>query len=78
MGHLSAKMMRPQHISFLNGAGKHVQSQNDNFLLCGANCSETQVNMQKYARKLVSDIAYIEKQTYNIKGFDIKFTVYLL
>jgi hypothetical protein len=77
MGHLSAKMMRPRHISFLN-VGKHVQSQNENFLLCGANFSETHVSMQKYARKLVSDIAYIEKQTYNIKGFDIKFTVDLL
>ena len=67
----------PWLISFLN-VGKHVQSQNDNFLLCGANCSETHVSMQKYARKLVSDIAYIEKQTYNIKGFDVKFTVDLL
>jgi hypothetical protein len=64
-------------ISFLN-VGKHVQSQNDNFLLCGANCSETHMSMQRYARKLVSDIAYIEKQTYKIKGFDVKFTVDLL
>ncbi|CAB3999671.1 Hypothetical predicted protein, partial [Paramuricea clavata] len=64
-------------ISFSN-VGKHVQSQNDNFLLCGANCSETHMSMQRYARKLVSDIAYIEKQTYKIKAFDVKFTVDLL
>lgn len=64
-------------VSFLN-VGKHVQSQSDNFLICGANCSENHISMQRYARKLVSDIAQIEKQTYSINGFDVKFTVDLL
>lgn len=27
-------------VSFIN-AGKHIQSENDNFLICGANCSES-------------------------------------
>ena len=64
-------------VSFLN-VGKHFQSQSDNFLICGANCSENHISMQRYARKLVSDIAHIEKQTYSINGIDVKFTVDLL
>lgn len=64
-------------VSFLN-VGQHVQSQNDNFLICGANCSESHISMKRYANKLVHDISYLEKQLYTINGFKVKFTVDLL
>ena len=56
-------------VSFIN-AGKHIQSENDNFLICGANCSESHKSMQNYAKKLMHDIAHIESTTYNIQGFN--------
>ena len=40
-------------ISCLNVAS-HIASPNQNFLIAGANCSETHVCMQRYARKLVN------------------------
>ena len=40
-------------------AGKHIQSENDNFLICEANCSEDHKSMQRYAKKLMEDIAHI-------------------
>lgn len=64
-------------VSFLN-SGKHIQSQNDNFLLCGANCSESHVSMHRYARNLVQDISYLEQQSYTVNGYQIKFSVDLL
>ena len=61
-------------LSFLN-VGKHIQSQNDNFLISGANCSESHIGMKRYAKKLVHDISYIEKQSYTVNGVKVKFTV---
>jgi hypothetical protein len=37
-------------VSFLN-VGKHIQSERDNFLVCGANCSENHPSMKQYAKK---------------------------
>ena len=64
-------------VSFIN-AGKHIQSENDNFLICGANCSESHKSMQNYAKKLMHDIAHIESTTYNIQGFPCRFTIELV
>ena len=64
-------------VSFIN-AGKHIQSENDNFLICGANYSESHKSMQKYAKKLMHDIAHIESTTYNIQGFQCRFTIELV
>ena len=64
-------------LSFLN-VGKHIQSQNDNFLLCGANCSESHTGMKRFAKKLLHDIAHLEKQVYTVNGIEVRFTVELL
>ena len=64
-------------VSFLN-VGKHIQSDRDNFLLCGANRSENHPSRKQYARKLIQDIAHIETQSYIIRGFHCKFTVELV
>lgn len=64
-------------VSFLN-VGKHIQSERDNFLVCGANCSENHPSMKQYAKKLMQDIAHIETQSYIISGFNCKFTVELV
>ena len=64
-------------VSFLN-VGQHIQSEKDNFLICGANCSENHVCMQQYAKKLVQDIAYLESHPVSINGFSCKFTVELV
>ncbi|CAB4036361.1 Hypothetical predicted protein, partial [Paramuricea clavata] len=58
--------------------GKHIQSERDNFLLCGANCSEDHPSMKQYAKKLMQDIAHIETQSYIISGFNCKSTVELV
>ena len=38
-------------VSSIN-AGKHIESENDNFLICGANCSESHKSIQNYAKKI--------------------------
>ncbi|KAK2567896.1 hypothetical protein P5673_007786 [Acropora cervicornis] len=43
-------------VSFLNVV-QQIASETDNFILAGANCSESHLSMQRYARKLVSDVA---------------------
>ena len=58
--------------------GQHIQSEKDNFLICGANCSENHVCMQQYVRKLVQDIAYLESHPVSINGFSCKFMVELV
>ena len=65
-------------MSFLNVGGQ-IGSCNENFLLCGANCSESHPSMFKFAQKLVFDVAYIEKQFYVLPGSKTKarFTVEL-
>ena len=55
-------------VSFVN-VGQHIQSEKDNFLICGANCSENHVCMQQYARQLVQDIAYLESHPVSINSF---------
>ena len=66
-------------MSFLNVGGR-IGSCNENFLLCGANCSESHPSMFKFAQKLVLDVAYIEKQIYVLPGSKTKarFTVELI
>ena len=64
-------------LSFVN-VGKHIQSQNDNFLLCGANCSESHTGMKRFAKKLLHDIGHIEKQEYSVNGIAVRFTVELV
>lgn len=66
-------------ISFLN-VGERIASESENFLIAGANCSESHVAMIRYARKLVSDIAYVEKQNYSLPNSDcvLKFTFELV
>ena len=39
--------------------GGRIGSCNENFLLCGANCSESHPSMYKFDQKLVLDVAYI-------------------
>ena len=56
-------------LSFLN-VGKHIQSQNDSFLICRANCSESHTGMKRFAKKLLHDIGHIEKQEYSVNGID--------
>ena len=54
-------------VSFIN-AGKHIQSENDNFLIFGANSSESHKSTQHSARKLM--ILPILKARHTIfKGF---------
>ena len=57
-----------------------IASCNENFLLCGANCSESHLSMFKFAEKLISDVAYIEKQIYVLPDSKTKarFTVELI
>ena len=64
-------------LSFINAA-QHVQSENDNFIICGANCSESHMGMQRYAKKLVSEISYIKKHSYSVAGYLVKFSVELI
>lgn len=59
-------------LSFLN-VGHRIASQNENFLLAGANCPESHVVMKLYAKKLVSDIAYVESKNYNVAGYPVQF-----
>lgn len=50
-------------VSFLN-VGQQIASENDNFILAGANCDEGHISMRRYAQKLVSDIASIEGKSF--------------
>lgn len=61
-GHYSVTMIRLLHGFFLLLMQVHerIASQNENFLLAGANCSESHVVMKLYAKQLVSDIIYVE------------------
>ena len=64
-------------VSFINAA-QHIQSENDNFIICWANCSEGHIGMQRYAKKLVSEISDIEKQSYTVAGYLVRFSVELI
>ena len=59
-------------LSFIN-VGEQIVSHNENFLLAGANCSESHVVMKLYAKKLVSDIAFVESGRYTVAGYPVQF-----
>ena len=52
--------------------GKRFLSNEDNFLIFGANCSESCEAVKKYVAKLVSDIKYLEGRVFKVNGRDIK------
>ena len=57
---------------------QHIQNESDNFIICGANCSEGHIGMQRYAKKLVSENSDIEKQSYTVAGYLVRFSVELI
>ena len=59
-------------LSFLN-TGARVASNMENFLLLGANCSETHPAMVKYTQKLVSDVKYLEGKVFQVDDIDVEF-----
>ena len=63
-------------VSFLN-IGQGILSSNENFLLFGANCSESCLPVRRFLNKLLSDINKIQASTYSVacKGnaIDVKF-----
>ena len=59
-------------LSFIN-VGERIASQNDDFLLAGANCSKSHVAMKLYAKRLFSDIAYAESKKYTVAGYPVQF-----
>ena len=66
-------------LSFLN-TGERIASVNENFILCGANCSKSHLAMFRYARKVISDLTSIEKSTYVLPSSNtkVKFSVELV
>ena len=64
-------------ISFMN-TGTRVTSCYDNFLLCGANCSESCNAMVRYAKKLVDEIKVIERKVYCVDGKQVILSVELI
>lgn len=59
-------------VSFLN-AGKRFLSSDDNFLIFGANCSESCLAVERYTTKLVSDVAYLESKAFIVDGKTVNF-----
>lgn len=59
-------------VSFLN-VGKRCLSSDDNFLIFGANCSESCIAVQRYVTRLFRDIAYLEDNVFSINGYVVKF-----
>ena len=64
-------------LSFMN-VGEHVASPYDNFIICGANCSESHVAMERYARKLIQDIAHLEAKIFDVNNNKVQFTCELV
>ena len=58
--------------SFLN-MGKRFLSNEDSFLIFGANCSESCEAVEQYVAQLVTDIEYLEGRAFHNSGRDIKF-----
>ena len=50
--------------------GKRFLSNEDNFLIFGANCSESCEAVEQYVAELVTDITYLEGRTFHISGKD--------
>ena len=59
-------------VSFLN-RGKHILSTNENFLIFGANCSESSLPVKRYVKHLLQEMTVMEDKTYNLNGKDMKF-----
>ena len=59
-------------VSFLN-VGKRFLSSDDNFLIFGANCSESCLAVERYITKLVSDVAYLESKAFTVDGKMVNF-----
>ena len=60
-------------VSFLN-RGKHILSSNENFLIFGANCSESSLVVQRYVKFHFSEMSEIENKTFQVNGTEVKFT----
>lgn len=60
-------------VSFLN-RGRHILSSNENFLIFGANCSESSLVVQRYVKFLFSEMSDIENKTFQVNGTEVKFT----
>ena len=59
-------------VSLLN-VGKRFLSNEDNFMIFGANCSESCKAVERYVAQLGTDIKYLEGRVFNISGRDYKF-----
>lgn len=64
-------------ISILNVAS-HIASPNQNSLIAGANCSETYVCMERYAKKIINDMNGITSKSYKVMDFEGKVSFELL
>ncbi len=60
-------------ISFIN-SGDRITSQNENFLIAGANCVEDHICMKRYAQKIANDIQVIEAKEYLVSGHKVTFS----
>ena len=60
-------------LSFLN-SGDRITSQNENFLIAGANCAEDHICMKRYASKIAAEIPVIESKEYFVKGCKVTFS----
>ena len=59
-------------VSFLN-RGKHILSNSENFLIFGANCSESSPVVQRYVKFLFREMSEIEKKTFEVNGTEVRF-----
>ena len=64
-------------LSFLN-SGDRITSQNENFLLAGANCPEDHICMKHYASKIAAEIQVIESKEYFVKQCRVTFSFELV
>jgi hypothetical protein len=59
-------------LSFSN-RGKKVLSSNKNFLIFGANCAEDSPVVQRFVKRLLTEMVSIESKVYVVMGREIKF-----
>ena len=64
-------------LSFLN-SGDRITSQNENFLLAGANCPEDYICMKHYASEIAAEIQVIESKEYFVKQCRVTFSFELV
>ena len=60
-------------VFFLN-SGDMITSQNESFLLAGANCAEDHICMKRYFSTLLSDIHIIESKEYFVNEHKVTFS----